>query len=204
MINYSKLKDEHKKLSQELSSSDIYNDKERYQTIAKRFSFLGKIVDLINQLEKLVAEKKHLEFALNDPKEEKEMKDLASEELPKLEAAITNLKEKIEDTLFEQESEPDRDVIIEIRSAAGGEEAALFAAVLFKMYSRYIEKNGWKQEVLSSHSTEIGGFKEVVFIKHFHVSTYWSQKNLSVQNDNIPTGVATYVASFPAGMTPFE
>jgi peptide chain release factor 1 len=163
MLNYDKLKQEHSRLADELALPDIYNDRERYQSVARRFSFLEKVIARVKEREKAAQEKVHLEEMITDACEEQEMKELARLELPRLEEAIASLDEQIEGMLFEGENEPDRDVIIEIRAAAGGEEAALFASSLFDMYSRYIEKHGWKKELLNFHDTEIGGAKEIVF-----------------------------------------
>ena len=163
MINYDKLRKEHKELSQELSSQDIYSDRERYQKVSKRFSFLEKLVNILNEKDTLTKEKVNLQKVAADSSEEKEVVDLAKEELSEIESRIVGLQNLIEEKIFEEENEPDRDIIIEIRSAAGGEEAALFACDLFKMYSKYIERKEWKQEILSSHLTEIGGLKEINF-----------------------------------------
>ena len=163
MINYEKLKEEYKKISEELSSGDIYNDKERYQLVIKRFSFLDKVVNKIKEIDKASEEEKHLLAIIDDANEDKEMKDLAKDELSKVKSKISRLSEEIENIVFEENDDSDRDIILEIRSAAGGEEAALFASDLFKMYTRYIEKKGWSMEILSSHITEMGGIKEVVF-----------------------------------------
>ncbi|MCM8824279.1 MAG: peptide chain release factor 1, partial [Candidatus Omnitrophica bacterium] len=92
-----------------------------------------------------------------------ELIELAKEEILKIDSKIKALEERIEDIFFEDDEDTDRDIIVEIRAAAGGEESALFAADLFKMYSRYIENKKWQMEVLSSHPTEIGGFKEIIF-----------------------------------------
>ena len=163
MVNYDRLKQEHKKLSEELSSEGIYNDKERYQAVAKRFSFLDKVVSKIRALDEAKGEKKHLIAVVDDPDEDKEVKALAKDELLEVETRIVQLSSKIEEMVFEEADDPERDIIIEIRAAAGGGEAALFASDLFKMYTKYIEKKGWNLEVLSSHMTEIGGLKEIVF-----------------------------------------
>ncbi|MFH1768065.1 MAG: peptide chain release factor 1 [Candidatus Omnitrophota bacterium] len=163
MVDYNKLKQEYNKLSEELSSQEIYKDKERYQIVAKRFSFLEKVNQMLNLRDKLIKEKASLLYAADDTSEDKEVREFAKEEILKLSERIAKIENDVEDKIFEEEDEPDRDVIIEIRAAAGGEEAALFAANLFKMYVKYIEKRGWQKEVLSSHNTEIGGVKEIVF-----------------------------------------
>jgi peptide chain release factor 1 len=162
MINFEKLKEEYNKLSHKLSSPDFLKDKEKYRHACRRFSFLEKIIGLLKERESCFKEKEHLYEVISNPEEEKEVVDLARQELQRLEKKIKSIEENIEDKIFE-DSEPQRDIIIEIRAAAGGEEAALFTADLFKMYSKYAEKKGWKTEVLSSHPTEIGGFKEIIF-----------------------------------------
>jgi peptide chain release factor 1 len=162
MINVDRLKEEHQKISEELSSPDILKDIEKYQQLTKRFSFLDKVLNLVKIRSGYLQEKEHLVSITSNPKENEELRNLAKEELNKLEEKIISMEEEIEDKLFE-ENEPQRDIIIEIRAAAGGEESALFAAVLFKMYSKYVEKNGWKLEVLDSSPTDIRGFKEIVF-----------------------------------------
>ncbi len=162
MINLDKLKKEHEKISAELSSPDAIKDMERYQQLARRFAFLEKILNLDKLRTGYIEEKGHLKKVVSNPKEEEEFKKIAKEELAQLEEKIQSTEEEIENKLFESE-EPQRDVIIEIRAAAGGEESALFAAALLKMYQKYIEKSGWKFEMLDSSPTELGGYKEVIF-----------------------------------------
>jgi len=162
MINVEKLRQEYQQLSQQLSDQAVINDRQRYKELAKRFSYLEKIIKLLQTKENYAKEKLHLEGILSDTKEPPEMKQLAEEEIKELAKKIEETEEEIEDKIF-SENEPEHDVIIEIRSAAGGEESALFAVSLFKMYSHYAERNSWKQEMLSSSLTELGGFKEVIF-----------------------------------------
>ncbi len=162
MIKSEKLKEEYAQISQQLSSPDVVRDRAKYAKLAKRFSYLEKVIKLLERREQYLKEKEHFEGVVSDLGEEQEMKDLAQEELDKLKTKIKEIDGQIEDKLF-AENEPGHDLIIEIRSAAGGEESALFAATLFKMYSKYSERNGWKIEVLSSSETGIGGLKEVVF-----------------------------------------
>jgi peptide chain release factor 1 len=162
MIDYNKLKEEHAHLSEQLSSQEILKNREKYQELSRRFSFLAKIVALLKTRDDYLKEQSHLKDVINNPQEEGEMKNLAHEELAALKEKIKSLEEEIEDRLCE-EDEPEGDVIVEIRAAAGGEESALFAADLFKMYSKFIERKGWSLEVLSSHATDIKGFKEIIF-----------------------------------------
>jgi len=162
MLNLDKLRQEHQNISSELSLPETVKDRDRYQQLARRFSFLEKILNLDKTRKDCLKEKEHLSQIISSPKEEEEIKKMAKEELPLLDEKIKSLEEEIENKLFESQ-EPQRDIIIEIRAAAGGEESALFAADLLKMYSRYIERNGWKFEMLDSSPTDIGGFKEVIF-----------------------------------------
>jgi len=162
MINIKKLKEEYKEISERLSSEDIMKDRNEYVRLGKRLSYLEKIIKLIDTKEDYLKEREHLEEVVSDSDEDLEIKHLAQEELNQLEQKLKVIDEKIEDKIFEDE-ETDRDIIVEIRSAAGGEEAALFSASLFKMYSKYVERKKWKLEVLASSPTEIGGFKEIVF-----------------------------------------
>lgn len=162
MINIKKLQKEYEQISGQLSAPDAFKDRDNYQRLAKRLSFLEKLIVLLQKQADLIKETKHLEEVIADTHEDAEIKDLAREEAVQLEAKLKKLEEEIEDKVFEADA-PQRDIIIEIRAAAGGGESALFAAELLKMYSHYIEKKGWRQELLSSSATEIGGVKEVIF-----------------------------------------
>ena len=162
MINSEKFKEEYAEISQQLSSGDVLKNIEKYTQLTKRFSYLEKIIKILDKRDNYFKEKEHLVSLVSDISEDQEMRNLAQEELEKLLVKIEKTEQEVEDKIFVSEI-PDHDLIIEIRSAAGGEESALFAASLFNMYSKYAEKNGWKVEVLSSSATEIGGFKEVVF-----------------------------------------
>ena len=162
MINSEKLKEEYTEISQQLSSKAVFEDRKKYTQLAKRFSYLEKIIKLLDRRDNYLKQKEHLTSVVSDTGEDQEMKDLAQEELDKLVVKIEKIIQEVEDKIFAEDT-PDHDLIIEIRSAAGGEESALFAASLFKMYSKYAEKEGYKVEVLSSSVTGIGGFKEVVF-----------------------------------------
>jgi len=160
-IDYRKLEEEYKEIEASLSKEETIKDKEKFQRLTKRFSFLEKILNLLKKKENLIKEIDHLKDIINSQSED-ELKELAKEEILSLEKEIKAIDEEIEDRIF-QEDEPDADTIIEIRAAAGGEESGLFAADLFKMYSKYVEKKGWKLEILNSHPTDIGGFKEIIF-----------------------------------------
>ncbi|MBU1366966.1 MAG: peptide chain release factor 1 [Candidatus Omnitrophota bacterium] len=162
MINLDKLKEEYKNLTQEFTCPEILNNREKYTNLTKRFSFLEKVINLLKIRDDYFKERKNLQNVLFDYSEGEDVKNLAQEELNKLEEKIKTIEEDIEDRVFGG-CQPQRDIIIEMRAATGGEEAALFVSDLFKLYSKYIERKGWKIEILSSHPTEIGGFKEIIF-----------------------------------------
>ena len=113
----------------------------------------------LRRLEKSIAED---EAALKSG--DAELAELAQSELPELREARAALEHKLQRLLLPRDPNEDRNVIIEIRAGTGGEEAALFAADLYRMYAKYAERNGWTIDVLSSSSTELGGLKEVVFL----------------------------------------
>ncbi|RLD15228.1 MAG: peptide chain release factor 1, partial [Caldiserica bacterium] len=158
-LDFQQIKKEYQELSFKLASA--IKNREEYKKLVKRFSFLERVYNLVKEYEKLDKERQDLEKMVASDEEE-EIKEIARQEISSLKEKIQQLEKRIEKELFSEEGQ-DKDVIVEIRSAAGGEESALFAADLFRMYSRYIEKKGWKQEVLNSHPTELGGFKEIIF-----------------------------------------
>ena len=162
MINLDKLKEEYQNLTQEFTCPEILSNREKYTNLTKRFSFLEKVINLLKIRDDYFKERQNLQNVLFDSSEGGDVKNLAQEELSKLEEKIKTIEEDIENRVFGG-CQPQRDIIIEMRAATGGEEAALFVSDLFKVYSKYIERMSWKIEVLSSHSTEIGGFKEIIF-----------------------------------------
>ncbi|MCF7888472.1 MAG: peptide chain release factor 1 [Candidatus Omnitrophica bacterium] len=159
-IDLQKLKKEYEKIEHTLSLPETLADRTRYKKLAQRYSYLKDLIDLIEAKEKFSKEKKQLKEMLEE--EADQMKELAESELEEVNKKIKKIEKNIENKLFE-ENEPERDLIIEIRAAAGGEESSLFAGDLYKMYCRYAEKKGWNTEVLSSHLTEVGGLKEIIF-----------------------------------------
>jgi peptide chain release factor 1 len=101
--------------------------------------------------------------SMQDEDLEPEMQDMVRQEIASLKAERARLEQELQKMLLPQDPRDERDVIMEIRAGAGGDEAGLFAADLFRMYSRYAERQGWRTEMLNAHETGVGGFKEVVF-----------------------------------------
>ncbi len=152
------VEDRYEKLTRELADPAAFSDLGRYRVLTQEHAELQEVVDSYReyrQLERQVAEARAL---LNDP----ELGELAQEELKEAESALEQLEDRLQTLLLPQDPLDAKNVILEIRAGTGGEEAALFAAELLRMYTRYAEEKGWKVEILSSNETGIGGIKEVV------------------------------------------
>lgn len=147
-------------LSDLLSKPDVIANQEQYQKYAKEHSGIRDIVDAFREskrIDKELAENK----AILEGKDE-ELRELAKEEIPILQQEKEALIQKIKVMLLPKDPNDDKSILIEIRAGAGGDESALFAAELFRMYSRYAELNRWKVEVMSSSPTGLNGFKEII------------------------------------------
>ncbi len=156
------LAEEFEKLKTEISDPAKIADQRYYRKITKRFKELDKILKVyeeVNQIKETIGENKELIQQDNEP----ELKEMAKHENEKLQEKLARKTEILKDLLAPKDPNDDKDAIVEIRAGTGGEEAALFVADLFKMYSNYAEKKGWKQNVLSSNPTGVGGFKEIIF-----------------------------------------
>jgi peptide chain release factor 1 len=156
------LEKKYKELNKTLSDPKIISNQSKFQEFAKMHSDISKVV--LKYIEyKNVA--KEIEENLKMLTEEKdvEFKKLINEELERLEEKKENLKTKLQELMFPKDPYDKKDIIVEIRAGAGGDEAALFVGDLFRMYTHFAENNRWKTEVMSSNSTGIGGFKEIIF-----------------------------------------
>ncbi len=149
-------------LSQLLAREEIATDRRRLQELSKERAALEDIVDMYQEYKAKGKELAGLEVLLNSHAEA-EMMALVKEEVSKLKQQQGELLRKLKLSLMPKDPNDDRDVIVEIRAGTGGEEASLFAADLFRMYSRYAEAKGWQVEVIDSNQSERGGFKELIF-----------------------------------------
>ena len=157
-----KLEDLEKKydeIEEHLANENTYKDSNLLNSLLKEKSIIEESVLLYRELKKVKKEIEDTKKLLN----ESDMEEIAKEELTKLQNTEKDLMDKIIASLIEKDERDERDIIMEIRAAAGGEEAALFAADLFRMYSYYAEKRKWKVEIIDSHPTDIGGYKEIIF-----------------------------------------
>ena len=159
-----KLKDIEKKfedLEIKLSDPEIVGNRTEYQKIAKEHSDLREIVEAFRQYEKIDLQIKEDQKLLEENDEE--LKEIIKEEIPELKSRREQLESELKILLLPKDPNDERSVFFEIRAGTGGDEAALFAADLFRMYARYAERSGWKVEIMSSSSgSGMGGFKEVI------------------------------------------
>jgi len=143
-------------LEAQLSDPTVYGDAERLRSIHRELKELGPIVETFQEYEQAEKAKVGAEELLRDP----DFKELAQEELNTAKATIERLSEKLKMLLLPKDPNDERNVIMELRAGTGGEEAALFAGDLYRMYSMYAQTKGWKTEVVSINETELGGIKE--------------------------------------------
>jgi peptide chain release factor 1 len=158
------IEERYEAITREMGEPDALADYMKLQNLAKERATLEKVVSIYRQLreaEEQIAEARGL---VNGS--DAEMAELAQEELSTLEPRREQLENDLKVALLPPDPHDDRNVIVEIRGGTGGEEAALFASDLYRMYSRYAERRRWPVEVISSSGTEKGGFKEIVFEVH--------------------------------------
>lgn len=153
----------YEELMNELNSPDIVNDQTKFRKIMKEQNDLAPIVEAYNAYKKA---KQNVEdsLAILDGESDEDMRELAKEELNEAKEQIEELEGKLKILLLPKDPNDDKDIIMEIRAGAGGDEAALFAAELFRMYTHYIESRGWRIEVVNADETGIGGMKEIEFM----------------------------------------
>lgn len=147
-------------LEKALSDPELVNQQSRYRETVKAHAELSEMIEALREHEKLSRERDDARQMLG---EGGELAELAREELPRLEARLAQLEEQLKQALIPKDPHDGKNVFIEIRAGTGGEEAALFAADLFRMYNRFSEKKGWKVGVVDSNPTALAGFKEIVF-----------------------------------------
>lgn len=156
------IKKEYQDITNQLSSPEIVSDPKKMAGLGKRQSELQEIITLIAKYEKIEKEMKENAEIVNS-ETDPEMKEMAMNENIKLSVEKEKSEKELESMLIPKDPNDSKNIILEIRAGAGGDESSLFAASLFRMYSRYAEKNGWATSVMNSNQTEVGGFKEIVF-----------------------------------------
>ncbi|MCL2342852.1 MAG: peptide chain release factor 1 [Firmicutes bacterium] len=147
-------------LERRLGSPEVYTDPVAYAKLAKEQKELGPVVECYRRYVKTETEMEQARLLLSDP----EMREIAQEEFDAARGQMENLERQLKLLLLPRDPNDERSVIVEIRGGAGGEEAALFAHSLYRMYTMYAENRRWKSEIANLNETEIGGIKEVSFL----------------------------------------
>ena len=145
-----------------ISDPDVISDMNRYVKLNKEYSELQKILDARNEYKNAYDSINEAKSILEN-ESDSELKEMASEQLSHYSEILPELEEKIKYLLIPADPEDDKNVIMEIRGGTGGDEAAIFAGDLYKMYTRFCESKGWKTEITSSNEGTLGGFKEIIF-----------------------------------------
>jgi peptide chain release factor 1 len=153
----------YEELNHKLSDIKVINDQETYRELMKEHSELEPLIAKLKEYRKYTSRIREAEELLED-EIDTDFRELVESELQHDSEKLTQLQKDIRIMLLPKDHSDEKSVIIEIRAGAGGEEAALFGSVLYKMYSRYAEKKGWITSILDVNETEIGGFKEVIFL----------------------------------------
>lgn len=157
-----KIKKEYQEVTTNLNDPTIVSDPKKLAELGRKQSELNEVIEKIDELEKLKEEMKDNAEIINLETDE-ELKQMALEANTELSKKIPELEKELEISLLPKDPSDSKNVIVEIRAGAGGDESALFAANLFRMYSRYAENQNWKTSILNSSQNGIGGMKEVVF-----------------------------------------
>ncbi|MER2172791.1 MAG: PCRF domain-containing protein, partial [Psychrobacillus psychrodurans] len=157
------VEDRYNNLNELLSDPEVVNDLNKLREYSKEQSDLQDTVDAYREYKEVKSQYKDSKQMLEE-KLDADMRDMVKEEVGELEDQIEVLEERLRLLLIPKDPNDDKNVIMEIRGAAGGDEAALFAGNLFRMYSRYAETQGWKIDIMESNPTGLGGFKEIIFM----------------------------------------
>ncbi len=156
------IREKYNKLTSSLSDPEFISDPQKIKQASKERSELEPIVRKYETYKKILNEIKDSQEILNSPDTEEELEELAREEIDRLKEKKRGLEEELRVLLLPKDPNDEKNVILEIRAGAGGDEASLFAQDLFRMYSRFSEKKGWKMEIMSTSSSTINGFKEII------------------------------------------
>ena len=149
-------------LEADLGDPEVVRNQKAYQTYAKEHSMLTPITTAFRKHQSLQDEILDNQSLLDDP--DFEIRQLAKEELDNLSSNLSKIEQNLKSLLIPKDRNDDKNILLEIRAGTGGDEAALFASDLFRMYNRYAESRGWKTEILSQHMTGIGGLKEIIIL----------------------------------------
>ncbi len=158
------IEDKLEKINSSLCDPEVVSNQEEYKKLMREAKTLTPIVKKFREYKKANSDLTEAKEMLADSSLDKEFRDMASEEATKAQKKTEELKEELKVLLLPKDPNDYKNVIVEIRGGAGGEEAALFAGSLFRMYSMYAERKGWKTEIMNENPTELGGYKEISFM----------------------------------------
>ena len=150
-------------ISERLSNPDIVNDNSLYTQLMKDFKNMTPVIEKYREYKQFRGAFEEAQELLNENGIEKDFREIAQLQYDESREAMENITQELKVLLLPKNPDDDKNVIIEIRGGAGGEEASLFANSLYRMYTMYAESKGWKQEILNSNPTELGGYKEISF-----------------------------------------
>ncbi|MBN1898291.1 MAG: peptide chain release factor 1 [Spirochaetes bacterium] len=173
MINPTKIKEKENRLAEIdkiLLDKNLIKDNKKYGQILKERSGIEELLSLYKRYTEIEKEKQEAQALLED----EEMGDMAASEMEKLRKEFETVEKKIRSRLVKKDPQDEKNAFLEIRAGTGGEESAIFAGDLFRMYQKYCEKKKWKMEIMSSHASDLNGFKEIiVYVKgkdvYFHL-----------------------------------
>ena len=157
-----KVKEKYKEIEASLSDPAVISDNARYTSLMREYKELTPLMEEFSEYERLSGEMSDA-AQLMETETDPDMRQMAEEEYYLLRDSLRDSEHKLKLLLLPKDPNDDKDVVVEIRAGAGGEEAALFAAVLFRMYTMYADRRGFKTEVMSQNETELGGYKEITF-----------------------------------------
>ncbi|MBO1579665.1 MULTISPECIES: peptide chain release factor 1 [Bacillus] len=157
------VEDRYEKLNELLSDPEVISDSNKLREYSKEQSDIQETVEVYREYKDVREQLRDAKAMLED-KLDADMRDMVKEEVSELEGQEKELSERLKILLVPKDPNDDKNVIVEVRGAAGGDEAALFAGDLYRMYSRYAEVQGWKTEIIEASYTELGGYKEIIFM----------------------------------------
>lgn len=158
------IEDKLEKINSSLCDPEVVSNQEEYKKLMREAKTLTPIVEKFREYKKANSDLTEAKEMLADSSLDKEFRDMAGEEAAEAQKKTEELKEELKVLLLPKDPNDYKNVIVEIRGGAGGEEAALFAGSLFRMYSMYAERKGWKTEIMNENPTELGGYKEISFM----------------------------------------
>lgn len=158
------IEDKLEKINSSLCDPEVVSNQEEYKKLMREAKTLTPIVEKFREYKKANSDLTEAKEMLADTSLDKEFRDMAGEEAAETQKRTEELKEELKVLLLPKDPNDYKNVIVEIRGGAGGEEAALFAGSLFRMYSMYAERKGWKTEIMNENPTELGGYKEISFM----------------------------------------